>query len=137
MSSGLRRSNGVQGLRVVVQSEKKVQLVERRTEAFLLSMKVHCTHPPHDQWRKEHMHHVYNVMCIFALQSHLSGLSEEAFSSHKKALEVKRTEKPKKLNEECRRYWSEIMAGMYHFDRGQLVSQSVSWSVSQSVGQSV
>ena len=78
------------------------------------------------------MHRVYNVMCIFALQSHLSGLSEEAFSSHKKALEVKRTEKPKKLNEECRRYWSEIMAGMYHFNRGQLVGRSVGRSVGQS-----
>ena len=44
---------------------------------------------------------------------------EESFSSHKKALEVKRSEKPKKLNEECRRYWSEIMAGMYHFNRGE------------------
>ena len=40
VSSGLRRSNGVQGLRMVVQSEKGVQLVERRMEAFLQGMEV-------------------------------------------------------------------------------------------------
>ena len=40
VSSGLRRSNGVQGLRVVVQSDRDVEYVEKRTEAFLLRMQV-------------------------------------------------------------------------------------------------
>lgn len=40
VSSGLRRSNGVQGLRIVVQSDKDVMQVEQRTEAFLLTMQV-------------------------------------------------------------------------------------------------
>lgn len=53
------------------------------------------------------------------MQTYLSSLTEESFSSHKKALEVKRSEKPKKLNEECRRYWTELTTGMYHFNRGE------------------
>ena len=52
-------------------------------------------------------------------QSHISGLKEEEFAAHKKALEVKRMEKPKTMAEECRRCWSEIAAGTYYFNRGQ------------------
>lgn len=90
VSSGLRRSNGVQGLRIVVQSDKDVMQVEQRTEAFLLTM-----------------------------QSHLDGLAEEEFSTHKKALELKRLEKPKTLGEECQKYWTEITTGMYCFNRDE------------------
>ena len=38
--SGVRRSNGVQGLRVIVQSDKCPEYVERRIEVFLRTMKV-------------------------------------------------------------------------------------------------
>ena len=38
--SGCRRSNGVQGLRVIVQSNRDPQYVENRVEAFLHSMEV-------------------------------------------------------------------------------------------------
>ncbi len=38
--SGCRRSNGVQGLRVIVQSDRDPQYVEDRVEAFLLKMEV-------------------------------------------------------------------------------------------------
>ena len=41
MFSGCRRSNGVQGLRVIVQSNRDPQYVEDRIEAFLHSMEVH------------------------------------------------------------------------------------------------
>ena len=40
MFSGIRRNNGVQGLRVLVQSDKNPQYVESRIEAFLLKMEV-------------------------------------------------------------------------------------------------
>ena len=43
MFSGVRRSSGVQGLRVIVQSEKSPDFVETRIEAFL--DKVHVSHP--------------------------------------------------------------------------------------------
>ena len=52
------------------------------------------------------------------LQSHISGLKEEELETHKKALEVRRLEKPKTMAEECQRYWSEISAGTYYFNRG-------------------
>ena len=38
--SGLRRASGVQGLRVIVQSDKSPDYVESRIEAFLLKMAV-------------------------------------------------------------------------------------------------
>lgn len=40
MFSGIRRSNGVQGLRVIVQSEKHPSYVDQRVEAFLAKMEV-------------------------------------------------------------------------------------------------
>lgn len=40
MFSGVRRSNGVQGLRVIIQSDRSPDYVERRVEAFLNSMDV-------------------------------------------------------------------------------------------------
>jgi len=39
--SGVRRANGVQGLRVIVQSDKPPDYVETRIELFLHKMKVH------------------------------------------------------------------------------------------------
>ena len=46
VSSGLRRTNGVQGLRIVVQSDRDVDYVERRTEAFLVRMQVYIQSYP-------------------------------------------------------------------------------------------
>ena len=40
--SGVRRSNGVQGLRVIVQSDRTPDYVESRIEGFLATMKVVC-----------------------------------------------------------------------------------------------
>ncbi len=45
-------------------------------------------------------------------------MAEDSFEGHKKALAVKRSEKPKKLKAETKKYWSEIMMGQYHFNRG-------------------
>lgn len=38
--SGVRRSNGVQGLRVIIQSDRAPDYVEKRVEAFLRNMDV-------------------------------------------------------------------------------------------------
>jgi insulysin len=38
--SGIRKSNGVQGLRVIVQSERHPSYVDQRVEAFLAKMEV-------------------------------------------------------------------------------------------------
>lgn len=40
MSSGLRKSSGVQGFRVIVQSDKHPESVDQRVEAFLAEMGV-------------------------------------------------------------------------------------------------
>ena len=40
--SGIRRASGVQGLRVIVQSDKHPDYVDSRIEAFLFKMKVPC-----------------------------------------------------------------------------------------------
>lgn len=41
VASGVRRACGVQGLRIIVQSDRSSDYVEQRVEAFLLTMKVH------------------------------------------------------------------------------------------------
>lgn len=43
VASGLRRSNGVQGLRFIVQSGKDATFVEQRVEAFLHHVQVHLS----------------------------------------------------------------------------------------------
>lgn len=45
-------------------------------------------------------------------------MGEDSFEGHKKALAVKRLEKPKRLKAETKKYWSEVLMGQYHFNRG-------------------
>ncbi|XP_052772336.1 insulin-degrading enzyme-like [Mya arenaria] len=86
--SGIRRQSGVQGLRVIVQSDKPPQYVEGRIEAFLDSMK-----------------------------ETLKDMKEEEFQKHVSALSIKRLEKPKKMSTEYANYTSEIVSQQYNFDR--------------------
>ncbi|EDV22870.1 uncharacterized protein TRIADDRAFT_28404 [Trichoplax adhaerens] len=89
--SGVRRAHGAQGLRVLVQSDHNPAFVESRIEAFMVSMK-----------------------------EHLELLTEENFRKHLNALIIRKSEKPKKLNEECHRYFSEIVSRQYNFDRDNI-----------------
>jgi insulysin len=89
--SGVRRSNGVQGLRVIVQSDRTPQYVEARVEAFLHKMK-----------------------------SMLEEMKDEEFNKHVSALAVKRLELPKKLSTQNSKYWGEIVNEQYHFDRDEV-----------------
>ena len=59
------------------------------------------------------------ILYSLPLQSSFNGMNEDTFSSYKKALETRRLEKPKNMSEECRKYWTEIVSGMYHFNRGE------------------
>jgi len=86
--SGVRRSKGVQGLRVIVQSSKTPEYVENRIEAFLMN--------------------VNNI---------INDMSEEEFSKHVNALATKRLERPKRLAQQNSKYWSEIISSFYNFDR--------------------
>ena len=47
-------------------------------------------------------------------------MEEDSFEGHKKALAVKRLDKPKKLKAETKKHWSEVRMGRYHFNRGEL-----------------
>lgn len=89
--SGIRRASGVQGLRVIVQSDRKPDYVETRIEAFLQNM-----------------------------QSYLSEMSEEDFQKNVTALATLRSEKPKQLASQTSRYWSEISSQHYNFDRDEI-----------------
>nr|KAG5698799.1 hypothetical protein BaRGS_032218 [Batillaria attramentaria] len=86
--SGVRRSKGVQGLRVIVQSDRPPMYVEGRVEAFLQKM-----------------------------EEELKKLSEEDFQKHVSALATKRLELPKRLAVQNAKFWSEIISQQYNFDR--------------------
>jgi len=89
--SGVRRSNGAQGLRVIVQSDRHPEYLDTRIESFLTG-----------------------------LRTVLDTMQEEEFSQHVEALAIKRLEKPKKLSVRNGRYWSEILSQHYNFNRDEV-----------------
>ncbi|VDO93362.1 unnamed protein product [Soboliphyme baturini] len=89
--SGVRRSNGTQGIHFIVQSSRTPDYVEQRVEAFIEQM-----------------------------MGEIKNMSEEEFQKHKSALETKRLEKPKKLSALAKKYWSEISSEQYNFDRDKV-----------------
>jgi len=86
--SGVRRSNGVQGLRVIVQSDRHPDYLDSRIEAYLAT-----------------------------LGEVLEAMEDKEFKSHVEALAAKRLEKPKKLSVRNSRFWSEILSQHFNFDR--------------------
>lgn len=86
--TGVRRTNGVQGFRIIVQSTRHPIYLNERVEAFLKTMK-----------------------------STLENMDEEEFKTHVEALAVSKLEKPKSLSELSSRFWCEIMIQEYNFDR--------------------
>ncbi|XP_018331415.1 insulin-degrading enzyme [Agrilus planipennis] len=89
--SGVRRSNGVQGLRVIVQSDRHPEYLDTRIELFLESM-----------------------------LKHVMEMSNEEFERHKEALALQRLEKPKRLSVQSQIFWQEITSQQYHFDRANV-----------------
>ncbi|KAL5021570.1 hypothetical protein ScPMuIL_000725 [Solemya velum] len=89
--SGIRRASGVQGLRVIVQSDRSPEYVEKRVEAFLLSM-----------------------------DKYISDMTEEEFQKHNAALATRRMEQPKKMSAQHLKYWGEIISEQYNFDRDNI-----------------
>ncbi|XP_066145097.1 insulin-degrading enzyme isoform X3 [Euwallacea fornicatus] len=88
--SGVRKSNGVQGLRIIVQSDRHPAFLNERIEEFLNSMK-----------------------------EYLDDMSDEEFLRHREALAAQRLEKPKQLSALTNQFWSEITAQQYHFERAE------------------
>ncbi|XP_063988848.1 insulin-degrading enzyme isoform X2 [Diachasmimorpha longicaudata] len=89
--SGIRRTNGAQGLRVIVQSDRHPQYVEDRIDAFM----------------------------EFMLEQ-LINMSEEEFNRHKTSLAAQRLEKPKMMSVLSAVFWSEITTQQYNFDRANI-----------------
>lgn len=88
---GSRKSNGVQGIRVIVQSSKHPAYVEERIENFLSGM-----------------------------IAHLENMGEEEFKRHKEALAAQKLEKPKRLSSQFLKFLNEIALQQYHFQRAQV-----------------
>lgn len=89
--SGLRRSNGTQGFRVIVQSPHNPEYLDQRIEAFFAKM-----------------------------EQTLADLTEEEFVRHRDAHIQRRLEKPKKMSSLTIRWWTEIICNQYNFDRENL-----------------
>ncbi|RXG67447.1 Insulin-degrading enzyme [Armadillidium vulgare] len=85
---GLRRSNGIQGLRLIIQGDKSPRYLDSRIECFLLKMK-----------------------------DVLLEMSEEEFLKHRVALAKRRLERPKKLSHLTVQWWLEVTSNQFHFDR--------------------
>ena len=85
--SGVCRTSGVQGLRVIVQSDKDPQHVEERVEAFL--------------WK---------------MGADLENLADEVFEKHVTSLAFKHLETRKKLTAQHAEYWGDMISQQYHFD---------------------
>ena len=89
--SQVREVEGVQGLRIIVQSDRHPVYLDTRIEAFLHSV-----------------------------EEHIEKMDEEEFERHKTSLAEKRLEKPKVLGTRTWKFWSEIVCEQYNFDRDQV-----------------
>jgi hypothetical protein len=58
------------------------------------------------------------VTCFW--QDYIADMTPEEFERHKEALAAQRLEKPKKLSVLSARFWSEITAQQYNFDRANI-----------------
>ncbi|KAK3939917.1 Metalloenzyme, LuxS/M16 peptidase-like protein [Diplogelasinospora grovesii] len=88
--SSCRASATTYGFRFIIQSEKTAPYLETRIEAFLVSM-----------------------------ATAIREMSDEEFEKHKRSLIVKRLEKPKHLDQETSRHWSQIQSEYYDFESAQ------------------
>ncbi|VDN07645.1 unnamed protein product [Thelazia callipaeda] len=86
--TGARRSNGVQGIELLIQGQHDPEFMEERIEAFLLKFR-----------------------------SDLEAMSDNEFQDNVEALATKRLEKPKTLKAQADRYWTEVDNGFYLFQR--------------------
>lgn len=144
--SGLRRSQGVQGLRIIVQSDRTPSYVETRVEVFIETMKVggvkflivfsyyfwshlntfdgllivcHSSNYPSHHPQPPCPTTIHRtIQNHHNTQEHIKGMNDAQFKTHVKALASKRLEHPKKMGSQNLKYWSEISTQLYNFERG-------------------
>jgi len=85
---GVRMSNSMQGLRIIVQSDQRPAYLEERVEAFLEQS-----------------------------DAALEAMPQEEFERHKTALITVLSDKPKKMSAQSALYWGEVACGQYNFTR--------------------
>ncbi|WWC92904.1 uncharacterized protein L201_007866 [Kwoniella dendrophila CBS 6074] len=81
-------SSGSMGYSVIVQSEKSTEFVENRIESFLNGLK-----------------------------QTISDMTDDEFEKHKQSLIQKKSEKPKNLSEESKRFWGRVKDRYYEFSK--------------------
>lgn len=91
VASGVRSFGGVQGIRVIVQSDKSPEYLDTRIENFIKLTK-----------------------------ESIAKMTDEEFKVHVDALTLSKLEEPKKMSKQCDSYWSEISAHTYCFDREKI-----------------
>ncbi|KAG7298349.1 hypothetical protein JYU34_017951 [Plutella xylostella] len=89
--SGVRRSNGTQGLRLIVQGDRHSEYLEERIEAFLHTM-----------------------------EAYIRDMPEEEFIKHRSSLAAQKLERPKRMSSAASQLWSEITTQFYNFDRARV-----------------
>ncbi|XP_054708191.1 insulin-degrading enzyme-like [Uloborus diversus] len=95
--SGARRSNGAQGIRILVQSDKSPSYVDGRIEAF-----------------------------VQYFEKYIQEMTDDEFQNHILSLSTIRLEKPKKLSVQTAKYWLEIASRQYNFDRDNIEVECLS-----------
>ncbi|KAI1307266.1 Insulin-degrading enzyme [Halotydeus destructor] len=94
--SALRRAFGVQGFRIVIQSEYGPDYLDGRIEAFLVEM-----------------------------EKLIEEMSLEEFESNKKGLITKKLEKPKQLLSYAKKQFEEISTKQYQFNRDEIEAKAM------------
>lgn len=90
VASGSRNFGGVQGVRIIVQSDKSPVHLDERIENFV-SITENC----------------------------LNQMTDEEFKTHVEALALIKLEEPKRMSKQSDIYWNEISSHQYNFDRGK------------------
>ena len=88
VQSGIRRLNGVTGMRFIVQSERSAEYVEARVLKFVQES-----------------------------EKLIEDMDEESFQNNVDALGTLLLEKPKTTTAQARKYWNEIAQTTYMFER--------------------
>ncbi|KAJ0170064.1 hypothetical protein K1T71_014670 [Dendrolimus kikuchii] len=96
VSYGVRRSNGVQGFRIIGQSDRHPAYIEEQIESFLRR-----------------------------LQEYLEMMTEEEFLKHRSSLAASKLERPKTMPARASQLWSEIVTQEYNFDRSRVEAEEL------------
>ncbi|CAF4107813.1 unnamed protein product, partial [Adineta steineri] len=91
VSSGARRSRGVQGFRVAVQSTRKLDHVNQRIELF-----------------------------IDSIRDYILNMSDDVFKKQREGYMIKKVEIPKGMHSQVYKFWNETTSHQFCFNRPQL-----------------